>query len=301
MNIQEIETFLTIVNAKSVSKASQQLYISQSATSQRLIALEKELGFSLIERRKGYKTIELTTKGEQFLPIAEKWYALFQDMNELSRKKTRLPLYIGAMGSINSIILTDFYKELADGIFGEEFDLRIRTNWSDELYELIDNRSIDIALVSEQYSYKNIKVEELFKEKIYLMMLKDNKYSTKKNIHPSELDISNEIFVSWSDEIDIWRNQWWPSNSPVHIYVDAPIILPYFLTDADKWAFFPSSMLNYLKSFNKFQFFTVEDGPPDRTNFLISHKTPKASRIKNMELFREYLDLYLTRRKNIFK
>lgn len=289
MNIFEVETFLTIVRAKSISKAADMLYISQSATSQRLIALEKELGIPLIERRKGYKTIELTTKGEFFLPLAEKWYSLYQEMNSLKQQQDRLPLHIGAMSSINALILTDFYNKLSDGFYGIPFNLKIRTNWSDELYELLENRRIDIAIVSEQYLYKNIQVTEIFKEKMQLVMMKSNEHENRSSFHPDELDPANEIFLSWSDTIDMWHNYWWSPSKSTHIYLDTPSILPYFITDTKKWALFPSSMQRYLKSFNKFEFFEIESGPPDRSIFMLTHRYPNASKINSIDTFKTLL------------
>ena len=44
MNLIDIQTFLTIASAPSLSRAAEILYISQPALSHRLHALEKELG-----------------------------------------------------------------------------------------------------------------------------------------------------------------------------------------------------------------------------------------------------------------
>lgn len=47
MNILNIETFLTIVETQSLSKASEKLFVSQSTISTRLNSLEKELNTTL--------------------------------------------------------------------------------------------------------------------------------------------------------------------------------------------------------------------------------------------------------------
>ncbi len=62
MNLAEIETFLTIVNTKSITKTADLLFLSQPTVSHRLTTLENELGFSLVIRNKGHK-VELTPKG----------------------------------------------------------------------------------------------------------------------------------------------------------------------------------------------------------------------------------------------
>ena len=73
MDLSEIETFLTIVNTKSITKTADILFLSQPTVSHRLKSLEKELGFPLIVRKKGFKNVELTSKGSEFVSIAERY------------------------------------------------------------------------------------------------------------------------------------------------------------------------------------------------------------------------------------
>jgi DNA-binding transcriptional LysR family regulator len=50
-----------VVSKKSISKAAEEiLYLTQSTVSFQLKTLEEELGVTLIERRRGYRQIELT-------------------------------------------------------------------------------------------------------------------------------------------------------------------------------------------------------------------------------------------------
>ena len=53
MNLAEIETFLTIVNTKSITRTADLLFLSQPTVSHRLTSLENELGFPLVIRQKG--------------------------------------------------------------------------------------------------------------------------------------------------------------------------------------------------------------------------------------------------------
>ena len=67
MNLAEIETFLTIVNTKSITRTADLLFLSQPTVSHRLTSLENELGFPLVIRQKGHKQVELTAKGTDFI------------------------------------------------------------------------------------------------------------------------------------------------------------------------------------------------------------------------------------------
>ena len=57
MNLAEIETFLTIVNTKSITRTADLLFLSQPTVSHRLNSLENELGFPLVIRNKGHKQV----------------------------------------------------------------------------------------------------------------------------------------------------------------------------------------------------------------------------------------------------
>ena len=83
MNLAEVETFLMIVKTKNITKTAENLFLSQPTVSHRLKNLEEELQIRLITRKKGYKSIELTEKGEEFIPIAERWISLWREMQML--------------------------------------------------------------------------------------------------------------------------------------------------------------------------------------------------------------------------
>lgn len=72
MNDEALETYLNIIKTHSLTKTAENMFISQSAVSNRLISLEKELNVKLIDRSPGQKGVVLTQKGEEFVEFAEK-------------------------------------------------------------------------------------------------------------------------------------------------------------------------------------------------------------------------------------
>lgn len=61
MELRVLNYFLTVVNAKNISRAARQLHVSQPTVSRQLQALEDELGVPLFER--GSREIQLTSDG----------------------------------------------------------------------------------------------------------------------------------------------------------------------------------------------------------------------------------------------
>ncbi len=70
MTILQIECFVEAAAAKSISKASVRLFLSQQSVSRHIKALETELGFPLFERHN--KGVRLTPAGEILYPVWEK-------------------------------------------------------------------------------------------------------------------------------------------------------------------------------------------------------------------------------------
>lgn len=70
MNIEHMKNFLIMADSDSISHASRRLFIAQSALSNQLKTLEKEVGAQLIKR--DYHSYELTESGKTFLKYARK-------------------------------------------------------------------------------------------------------------------------------------------------------------------------------------------------------------------------------------
>ncbi len=66
MNLAEIETFLTIVNTKSITRTADLFSFPAYCQPPAHISGERT-GFSLVIRQKGHKQVELTAKGTDFM------------------------------------------------------------------------------------------------------------------------------------------------------------------------------------------------------------------------------------------
>ena len=64
MNLRQMEIFLRVTECESFLEAANSLFMSQSAVSQQIIRMEKELGFPLFQRNG--RGIQLTESGARY-------------------------------------------------------------------------------------------------------------------------------------------------------------------------------------------------------------------------------------------
>lgn len=69
MRLERLKYFLTVAETGSFSAAAEQLYTTQSAVSKHVIALEKELGFTLFDRT--HRKVALTKQGQIIYDYAQ--------------------------------------------------------------------------------------------------------------------------------------------------------------------------------------------------------------------------------------
>lgn len=112
MRYSDVETFLSIVRQKSLSKAATELFLAQSTVSQRLHKLEDEFGGPLVSRKQGVNEVVLTPKGKQFLEVAYQMLALWQQAETMSKEVSYSPLSIGAVESAASTFFPTLLMEI---------------------------------------------------------------------------------------------------------------------------------------------------------------------------------------------
>ncbi len=290
MNLSEIETFLAIVNTKSISKTADLLFLSQPTVSHRLSSLETELKFPLVIRKKGHKQIELTPKGQEFITIAEHWMSLWKETQALQQNSGRLFLTIGCTDSMNVALFAGLYRQILDSDIN--MDISIETHQSSELYGILNNNDIDIGFVYHQLHYKNIMTEKIFEEKLYLVQ-SENPVLKKTKVHTDELDSSKELFLSWDDNFQLWHDRWLADSPRPHISADTITLLNRIWTHDECWMVAPESVILELSRFRPLYISELENEPPKRVCYRIKNKYPKLTSEKAVSLFEDMMDLYL--------
>lgn len=293
MNLSEIETFLMIVKTKNITKTADNLFLSQPTVSHRLKLLEDELGVKLIVRKKGFKQIELTTQGEEFIPIAERWISVWKEMQLLKKGQEKLHLKIGCTDTLNSAIFFDLYKEMLEDE-KQIINLQVKTHYSHEIYGLLENHDIDMGFVHHYLHFKNVIAEPILKEKMYIVQ-SDEPQVFKPSIHTDELKTDSEIFLSWEVNYQIWHNQWVDKDQQPRIQVDTFELLFHLLSRKHMWAIVPASVAERINHLRPTFISEIENPqlPPERITYKIRHKYPNEAKLKAVRIFEKRIDTYL--------
>lgn len=192
MEIRQIQYFLSIVDTGSFSAAADEHYISQSSLSKKIIALEKELGTPLFDRSK--HKVFLTDAGEVFLEHARKIHIAYKAMMvDLNGYKSDLGSFsIAAIPVIAQYGITTYiaqFKEVNPNILFtlEEID-------GLNILPALEERRYDLAFTRHNFLDKEKFTSlEIRKDKLIVVVSKNNQYATRSSISIRELQNDNFI------------------------------------------------------------------------------------------------------------
>lgn len=294
MNQVDIETFLMLVRTRNITKTAENLFVSQPTVSHRLKLLEDELQVSLLVRKKGYKKVELTSKGEEFLPIAERWLSLMKETMMLQSSGEEMYLSIGCTDTLNSCIFNDLYRTILND---QDLDLKlnISTHYSQNIYELLETRTIDVGFVYHHLHYKNIISEPILREKMYIVQEAEGAVR-KHKVHLEELDPDKEISFMWETNFQIWHEQMISKGKRNALEVDIYSMLAEFMKDRGRWAIAPVTVVNRLKSEQNVFVSEIADRrqPPERITYMIRNKDMNELKMKTLDIFEDRIQQYFT-------
>ena len=140
MQIKQLEYLIKIVENGSISKAAEQLYITQPNLTKAVSSLEKEYGIRIFNRKA--RGVELTAEGKEFMRYARKVIAAAEalDGNFISGKKERRAELFLAAHQFDFIYpcMLQTYEQCSDHRI--HFNL-IETDRSDVVQQILDGNA----------------------------------------------------------------------------------------------------------------------------------------------------------------
>ena len=174
MNVQELHYILCIAKHQNLTKAAQELYISQPTLSKYLQKLERELDGKLFSRNgNSYKPTYLGRRymeyAKKMLEVNQDWEKELQDLRSCRDGELNIAFPLMRSSCMVPKILPSFHKKYPG----------VRENFMEEAYAiqkrlLLDDK-LDFAVFNEAKPHPKLQYELLLKEEILLMVSPDHR------------------------------------------------------------------------------------------------------------------------------
>ncbi|MFP3938263.1 MAG: LysR family transcriptional regulator [Phycisphaerae bacterium] len=202
MNLDVMKTFCDLVDTGSFSKAAEANYISQSAVSQQLAKLERDLSVQLISR------------GGGFVAPTEAGKALYKGSKDMLRRYEQLlgevrsaadairgVLRVGTIYSVGFYLLEPYVRKFLQ--MHHEVNLHVEyTQWN-RIYASVVSGEMDLGVVACPEKHRSIEVVPLAAEEMVMVCSPRHRLASRKRIKPEELN--GETFVAFEGNIPTRR------------------------------------------------------------------------------------------------
>ena len=275
----EIDAFLAIVEHGSISATAEQIFVTQSALSRRIQALEKKLGYRLFERDKGMRAIVLTEQGKAFLSVAKKWTSIYQEAQAIRTINQKPVLHLASISGVSAYILPDILQIIAADDYPYHLDYHSCHSW--EGHSLVENGFSDIALV--EYSKKTIGQQgSIISTPVFstpFVLLGSSFWKGQQNIHPSTLDPKKEIRLPWNSSFELWHEYWFDTAVYPKVRLDQVMAIKDVVRE-DLFSIVPKYVgIQIARTVPGIVLCELEEGPPNEIvhclTSVVSHRKPQ--------------------------
>lgn len=206
--VNKLQAFLLLLTYKSFTRAAEELSISQSAFSQSIASLEKELGVILFKRKRN--NIELTPEGyELLLPIR----AAYEQETLLKKKAMEIKrlingeIRIGSFSSVTSQILPDIVSKFSD-LYPQVKFAFFQGDYN-SIEEWIKKGKVDIGFVSPK-AVVSVETLPLYEDEFSVVFPCGHKFEKLDSVELEHIARENYIQVeegNFAEPIEAFNNK----------------------------------------------------------------------------------------------
>lgn len=184
MTIRHLMIFLAVYRSGSITRAAEQLFMTQPAVSRAIQELEKYYGVPLFERI--HQRLSVTEAGKRFYHYALHIVDSFEQMEMEFRNWDELGiLRVGATLTVGSMLLPKVLKEFQKIHPG--ITVRATVNDGSSLEAALENNELDLALVEGEILEDNLIAEAFSADRLVLLLPTDSELLEKETLRLEDL------------------------------------------------------------------------------------------------------------------
>ncbi len=201
MELWQLRTFRAVAENLNFTKASEQLFLTQSAVSHQIKALEEEFGVPLFIR--GKSGVSLTDAGKKALEYAIKILDEAEKMREfVAGREKALAGRVRVAAATQALVylFAPLFEEFMDSFDAVELVFRTTVS-TEQTVEDILNGVADVGFASMAVYSPNLAIVELFEDELVLVCGKKHKLTRKEEVSIKDLADERWIFFERGSSI----------------------------------------------------------------------------------------------------
>jgi DNA-binding transcriptional LysR family regulator len=185
MRTEQLEAFVEVARRGSVSRAAEDLYVTQPTLTARLKGLEQELDAKLFVRSQ--RGMRLSDAGRAFLPFAERTLDTVSSGRRLLQELARGEggqLALGAAPAVSTYVLPRILTRFRR--MHPKVSLAVRTGHSEEVLELVLREQVQIGL-GRSLRHPDVEAIPLYEDELVLVADPKHPFAQQAAIDPDAL------------------------------------------------------------------------------------------------------------------
>ncbi len=203
MNLDVMQTFCDLVDTGSFSKAAEANEVSQSAVSQQIAKIERDLGLTLLHRKGG--VVAPTAAGDVFYKGAREILRRHEQLLgqvHSAVDAVRGVLRIGTIYSVGFSLLEPYVRRFITE--HAEVQLHVEYTGWDHIYNEVASGEMDLAVVACPQKHRAVESFPLTQQQMVVVLPAEHRLTGQESIDPAWLE--KEDFIAFEPGIPTRRH-----------------------------------------------------------------------------------------------
>ena len=200
MHIETLKVFCDLVDLESFSLAAERNFITQSAVSQQIRALEEKFSRRLLERIRGRRDVKLTAAGDVFYRESKKVLAAYEEMQESLRGvvgKIGGTVKVATVYSVGLHELPAKVREFMTKFPSVKIDLEYsRTT---RVVRDVLSGTVELGVLAFPEPKRGLTITPMADDRLVLIAPPDHRFAGRKKVKVTDLD--GEAFVLFERDV----------------------------------------------------------------------------------------------------